>query len=194
MIGRISPSDLRPLPKSSARNGNQRKRRAQRAEVLTSTPVLRKRLHEFQLATKAIQSSQSTNKKNQKKGSSKKKAGQAEINADYFCLVCNDKFEDPPAEDWIECSGCKLWAHEACTSYSSTGLYICPCCEWNVAYLRLKRHDIHVFWWCSIIELKSDNTESQNDFPKSLCTCMLVIIGVMYLYVHNCWSYVLVYS
>lgn len=50
---------------------------------------------------------------------------------DYFCPLCNEKYTYPPAEDWIECSVCKIWWHEKCTSYEQ-GNFVCDTCvdEW----------------------------------------------------------------
>ncbi|KAH9636836.1 hypothetical protein HF086_017079 [Spodoptera exigua] len=35
---------------------------------------------------------------------------------DYYCPLCREKYGDT-SEDWIECSICKTWWHETCTSY-----------------------------------------------------------------------------
>lgn len=32
-------------------------------------------------------------------------------------------------EDWIQCNLCQGWAHEACTSYSGIGFYVCDNCQ-----------------------------------------------------------------
>lgn len=48
---------------------------------------------------------------------------------EYWCIFCNEKYFDPPAEDWILCVGCQRWAHESCTSGSSSGGYICDLCK-----------------------------------------------------------------
>ncbi|KAF2902498.1 hypothetical protein ILUMI_03688 [Ignelater luminosus] len=33
---------------------------------------------------------------------------------EYYCLICGEKYEDPPTEDWIKCYKCSSWAHEKC--------------------------------------------------------------------------------
>lgn len=49
---------------------------------------------------------------------------------DYYCLICDEKYEDPPHEDWIKCYKCNLWAHENCTSGESTSRgFICEFCD-----------------------------------------------------------------
>ncbi|KAF2899785.1 hypothetical protein ILUMI_06406 [Ignelater luminosus] len=49
---------------------------------------------------------------------------------EYYCLICGDKYEDPPTEDWIKCYKCSSWADEKCTSGESTSRgYICDFCE-----------------------------------------------------------------
>lgn len=49
---------------------------------------------------------------------------------EYYCLICAEKYEDPPVEDWIECHKCRLWAHENCTSGESTSKgFLCDFCR-----------------------------------------------------------------
>lgn len=55
-----------------------------------------------------------------------------EDNADdteYFCIFCNEKYYSPPTEDWVMCIVCQNWAHENCTSGSSSRGYICDLCK-----------------------------------------------------------------
>ncbi|RVE40239.1 hypothetical protein evm_015111 [Chilo suppressalis] len=55
-----------------------------------------------------------------------------EDNADdteYFCIFCNEKYYSPPTEDWVMCRVCQNWAHENCTSGSSSRGYICDLCK-----------------------------------------------------------------
>ncbi|CAH0730535.1 unnamed protein product, partial [Brenthis ino] len=37
-------------------------------------------------------------------------------NDEYFCIYCQEKYFDPPTEDWIMCLKCKNWAHENCNT------------------------------------------------------------------------------
>lgn len=43
------------------------------------------------------------------------------------CPACAEPFNDPPIEEWIQCSKCKAWWHEDCTAYES-GVFICDFC------------------------------------------------------------------
>lgn len=60
----------------------------------------------------------------------KEKEKSVNVNEDYFCIFCKDKYIDPPVEDWIMCYVCKKWAHENCTDGQSTSLgYKCDLCR-----------------------------------------------------------------
>ncbi|XP_071040606.1 uncharacterized protein [Parasteatoda tepidariorum] len=130
----VKPLDIRPLPKPTP-NKTSRKRKTQRAEILTSSPFRnmqiekeekKKRLSNNAVVKKKFKNLPSTSKlgKTKKQRASKKKNLK-----EYFCLVCGDPYEDPPLEDWIECGDCKDWAHEACTTYSGRGSYFCELCQ-----------------------------------------------------------------
>jgi len=54
----------------------------------------------------------STRKKQKNDSTLKKLPGTTE--KDIFCIFCDDLFEDPPFDDWIECSNCRRWCHEKC--------------------------------------------------------------------------------
>lgn len=55
--------------------------------------------------------------------------GHHQATAHFFCIVCSEAFVEPPTEDWIKCSLCSQWAHEACTDYTGRGLYVCDICK-----------------------------------------------------------------
>jgi hypothetical protein len=42
--------------------------------------------------------------------------------------ICNEMYEDPPREVWIQCSICKERCHEACSDYENMGLFHCSYC------------------------------------------------------------------
>lgn len=47
---------------------------------------------------------------------------------EYYCLVCVESYgTSRPGDDWIQCFGCGMWAHEACTAGDS--YYLCDNCE-----------------------------------------------------------------
>lgn len=47
----------------------------------------------------------------------------------YFCSSCNEPYQSPPREDWIQCCQCKNWCHELCSSYLGVGSYYCDFCN-----------------------------------------------------------------
>jgi len=47
--------------------------------------------------------------------------------SDTECLVCGENFD----EQWIQCFGCKRWAHEECADISDTDYYFCDLCSSN---------------------------------------------------------------
>ncbi|KAJ2938699.1 hypothetical protein O0L34_g12026 [Tuta absoluta] len=53
---------------------------------------------------------------------------QKRLKSEHFCPMCNEKYADPPSEDWIECSSCNKWFHEDCTGYEG-GLFTCDLCK-----------------------------------------------------------------
>ena len=57
-------------------------------------------------------------------------------NEECFCLVCGTQYEDPPSEDWIQCSMCGDWAHEDCTAYDG-GFYVYATCAEHFESSRL---------------------------------------------------------
>lgn len=36
--------------------------------------------------------------------------------ANIICPVCEEEFTESPEEDWIQCTKCKEWWHEACSN------------------------------------------------------------------------------
>ncbi|KAK5645830.1 hypothetical protein RI129_004294 [Pyrocoelia pectoralis] len=47
--------------------------------------------------------------------------------SDAICPGCDEKFADPPDEDWIQCGECEKWWHESCSNYLG-GNYVCDFC------------------------------------------------------------------
>lgn len=47
---------------------------------------------------------------------------------DYICPLCQEKYTDPPTEEWIKCMACEEWWHEQCTSYER-GVFVCDNCK-----------------------------------------------------------------
>ncbi|CAH2088100.1 unnamed protein product [Euphydryas editha] len=59
----------------------------------------------------------------------KKVVGGNENDEEYFCIMCNDKYESPSTEDWIMCSICELWAHEQCTTGKTSKGFVYDLCH-----------------------------------------------------------------
>lgn len=116
-----SPSVIRPLPAPCPKKCI-RKRKTGKAEVLTSTPIKleqRAKLKESKIKMPKLPKEFTTKKKQKDK-------------QQYNCLICDELYQEVkghPIEDWIQCSGCHLWSHEACTSYGGTGPYKCHECS-----------------------------------------------------------------
>jgi hypothetical protein len=121
---------LTPDKPIATRRSN-RKRKTTDAVIITSSPY-----------KKSLESSSKTQFKGQSLASGKGKGKGVSKNPrrscrkiqhpdklkTYHCIICKEKFVDPPHEPWIMCSICEDWAHEQCTAYSGQGPYICDYC------------------------------------------------------------------
>ncbi|XP_047033976.1 uncharacterized protein LOC124640306 [Helicoverpa zea] len=135
-----TPIEIRPLPQLVPQKTNRGRRKPQRAEVLTSTPVKQEQ-REKEMKRKGASATTRTNSKEKKikqpkaststKTQARPKRGPKYKNADveYRCLICSELYTHPPIEDWIRCDDCYMWAHEACTTYSGRGSYYCDSCQ-----------------------------------------------------------------
>ncbi|XP_050506078.1 uncharacterized protein LOC126884227 [Diabrotica virgifera virgifera] len=130
----ITPLKLKPLPKAAARKeqpkNNKRKRHT---AILTDTPVknaLEEEQNNAKTAKRRIGSKKETKAKNKKM----KKIDEDCIDSDEedcFCLYCMDKYKNSASgENWIQCSNCKMWAHEACADNPGI-FFVCVNCESN---------------------------------------------------------------
>lgn len=142
-VSHISPSEIRPVPKCPTQQPNARKRKLQRSEILTSTPI--KKDQASKLAKKNIkEEKKEVKKKTTTKARPQTKPKKALFQShgsgnapksgkslpDHDCLVCGEKYSTSLAnEDWIQCSQCRKWAHELCTSYLGYGSYFCDECD-----------------------------------------------------------------
>lgn len=134
---KVRVSDLRALPKCKNRN-KVTKRKTQKSEILTSTPVKEE-------IRSQVQSSQKKAVKRQISDSSKPLAfkipkGPKEIFSpeedSVPCLLCGDTFGNSASgEKWIQCNICQLWAHRLCTDYK-TGVFICDNCREQIVASR----------------------------------------------------------
>lgn len=119
------------------------RRNNKHAQILSSTPIKTQleEKHKRQSIRNSKKEKKNTTKteknKVRKKVTAKEKVtknlktvfGGNENDKEYFCIMCNDKYESPPTEDWIMCSICKLWAHEQCTNGETSKGYVCDLCH-----------------------------------------------------------------
>ena len=111
-----------------------RKRKCERAEILTASPY-KKILIEKESAKKEKSTVKSTRKssgKSTRKGKQRRRKAENEDDDDederWPCLECGEPFgESVPGEVWIRCGECQRWAHEACTP--EEGVYVCHNCD-----------------------------------------------------------------
>ena len=125
----ISPEHVRPFPKACPRKGIRRGRKPGRTRVLTDTPEKNAIIQE--------QQKKSCKRKGGAKTSSvaralvvSKKAKPAPVNDDDSCpcLLCGEPFSNSqPGEKWVQCTTCKMWAHENCTSGDKC--FVCDHCQ-----------------------------------------------------------------
>ncbi|CAG9560086.1 unnamed protein product [Danaus chrysippus] len=47
---------------------------------------------------------------------------------DVFCLLCGEKYEEPPTESWLQCQSRYGWAHEL-RSDTERGYFLCINCK-----------------------------------------------------------------
>ena len=95
------------LPK--AKDKRVRKRKGQRAEIITSSP------YKKQLIDKNNKSAVPLKRKTTK-AKNKKASPVSSDNEEWPCLVCGEAFASSmPSEKWIQCASCRKWSHEACT-------------------------------------------------------------------------------
>ena len=117
---KVSVFDIASLPTVST--FTPRKRRAQKSENLTSSPYLEKVLAKENVAAQSKKKKAKPGKKIRRKPKESNMAHQ------YQCIYCKNPYEDPPAEDWIQCSSCEEWCHEGCSDYES-GVFRCDNCR-----------------------------------------------------------------
>lgn len=139
----VTVAQLNPLPRMI---GKKKRKQCLKSEVITSSPY-KNQLEEKQqieeqkkrkqakitqvisspfepspgpsgIKKKQSKRTQITKNKNKKKGTNKS----------HVCLICDEKYEEPPTEDWIQCIICESWFHENCTAYEK-GIFRCDFCN-----------------------------------------------------------------
>lgn len=144
--------EVSPLPSCSERRLTTRKRKAERSEVLTSTPIKNmlidkkneeKKKEEAKQARKEIRFEKDKSRRKEKLPKSKNKEKSQrplkEKLIDYDnpkpetststvdCIVCGDSYD----ENWIQCKTCEGWAHELCADIDDPIFYYCDYCKLN---------------------------------------------------------------
>ena len=58
-----------------------------------------------------------------------KKKGKGKNVEDSQCPICNGYWsQSMPGEDWVQCSHCKKWLHEACCGCVTATTVVCDIC------------------------------------------------------------------
>ncbi|CAK1554377.1 unnamed protein product [Leptosia nina] len=145
-ITTLTPLDIRPVPKQAETTKTARKRKIQKAEILTSTPIKMQQREIECKKQKAIKKKAAnvtvTKKKVASKGATAPSSGKVKkvsnrnkkLNGnksadDVICVFCHGRYTEPPNEDWIKCDDCQCWVHESCTDYIGVGAYFCDLCH-----------------------------------------------------------------
>lgn len=133
-----SPLVLRPIPNPD-KPMTARKRKLQKSEILTSTPITEEQKQKFEknkvknitkkLNVESKKVPGKTAKNPVKKGKKPKKVKKFE---DILCFLCGEIYieeDDNPIENWIRCGACHQWCHEECSAFEGIGDYICDNCQ-----------------------------------------------------------------
>lgn len=128
--GSFSPHLVKPLPKAGPRKNQLKGRKRRHTAILTDTPEKEALEKENNLRKEREHKKK---KKIVKKNvfSTKNKTtyeSSSDSEEETFCLVCCDKYSNSLAsEEWVQCLGCKLWAHSKCIKGSSKIFYCLNC-------------------------------------------------------------------
>ncbi|XP_031328883.1 uncharacterized protein LOC116159925 [Photinus pyralis] len=131
LVTAVKISDILPLP-SIQHEQNRRKSKSQRSEILSSTPF-KSELEEIVKQRQAKEDQKKVkqtkrNLSNTKLLTKKKKKATKTTEEKTDCPGCGETFTEPLTEDWIMCSKCSNWWHEACTTYV-IGVFTCFACD-----------------------------------------------------------------
>ena len=99
------------------------KRRAESSTHLTGSPFKRTLLEK---ASKNVK--RTGNKKKREATKNPSQCQDSSEEDDWPCLICGESYNNSRSrEQWIQCSGCKKWAHFMCTE--QTARFMCPNCD-----------------------------------------------------------------
>lgn len=131
----FSPEAIRPLPKAPPRKSN-RGRKTRKSTIYTDTPEKEEIREEYEAKLRKNKAKQVKRKIDGGKCRKTTRAGKmsntqhesSSEEEEFFCLVCLSPYSDSRSgEKWIQCTSCKLWAHEECTE--GTPFYVCHNCD-----------------------------------------------------------------
>ena len=117
---RVFATDILPLPYTKI---TYRKRKSRRSEIITSSP------YKKSVEKKSENAKTPVAKKCRKMLGRKSNKKRLTFDKEYKCIFCQQVYEHPPKEDWIECHKCKNWCHEKCSGYDKSGKYTCDFCD-----------------------------------------------------------------
>ena len=118
---------ISPLPDASKRRLEGRKRKAQRSEILTSTPFKQQlqAKHDDKVAKETNRRLKPRSKCSKSLDFDCPSTSSQPDEEETNCILCGESFD----EDWIQCQECKGWAHENCSSVEGAALfYKCDMC------------------------------------------------------------------
>jgi len=121
---------LSPLPDAAKKRSESRKRKSEKSQILTSSS--------YKLLIEEKENEKKVKEQKKNLGNKFKKTNRPEkikktrvltpknTSDDTTCVVCLESNE----EDWIQCSNCQEWAHEACADIPECfDDYICDHCK-----------------------------------------------------------------
>lgn len=135
-IVQVSPYDIVPLP--TIGTARRRNKNGKKSTVLTSTPnkiqlelgnSRKIMIEEEKRAKRKLKFDKIIKTKVKKtKKLAGPTAGPSNVEDEHLmCPACEEKYEEPPEEDWIQCNNCGDWWHEKCSNYEC-GLFRCDYC------------------------------------------------------------------
>ncbi|GFS25268.1 tigger transposable element-derived protein 6-like protein [Elysia marginata] len=138
----FSPELVMPYPSAQRKSTATNDRRRRRSAILTDSPVK----SQLQAAKKPrpVQTKRGgkismprlktlmtgKGKQLQPRRKAPSTSSSSSDDEENICLVCAEHFDDSRSgENWVQCSGCKMWAHEDCSDIGSRSLlYVCQNC------------------------------------------------------------------
>lgn len=137
--------NISPLPSCAEKRATTRKRKAEKSEILTSTPNKDRLVEKKKLEAEKEDAKEAKRKIKFEKAQQKTKKPKTSRTVkckpiDYTnptpgtskqdpiqvnCIICGENFE----ENWIQCRQCEGWAHELCADLDDKLYYDCDRCK-----------------------------------------------------------------